>query len=79
MGKINHVFHEVEMDYQFIEYRGGKGNKKLFAMELKDGAKAEVRDYILKEFESNLYIQENYKLNIKRLNRWWYSVYFAKK
>ena len=43
------------------------------------GLKITTRDFILKELQENEYIRENFKLNIKRLNRWWYSVYFDKK
>jgi hypothetical protein len=43
------------------------------------GLKVEVRDNVLKEIQEEEYIKENFKLNIRRLNRWWYSVYFDKK
>lgn len=46
---------------------------------MKAGLKVEVRDNALKEIQAEEYIKENFKLNIKRLNRWWYSVYFDKK
>lgn len=36
----------------------------------------ECRDYVLKKLQENAYIQKTFKLNIKRLNRWWYRVYF---
>lgn len=48
-------------------------------IEVKAGLKVEVRDNVLKEIQAEEYIEENFKLNIKRLNRWWYSVYFDKK
>ena len=41
--------------------------------------KFEVRDYYLEELKTNKIIQDNFNLNIKRLNRWWYSVYFDPK
>ena len=66
----------IEKEYQFIEYRMGKGSKKVFGCELKNGVKVEVRDFILKEMQSNEYITSRFQLNIKRINRWWYSVYF---
>ncbi len=49
------------------------------AVELKVGLKIRCRDYMLAKIKNETYIQENFKLNIKRLNRWWYSVYFAEK
>lgn len=49
------------------------------AIELKVGLKIECREDELNKIKNEPYIQENFKLNIKRLNRWWYSVYFAEK
>ena len=68
----------IEKTYEFLELRQGKGNKKIFTCKLEVGADIECRDYILKELQENAYIQKTFKLNIKRLNRWWYRVYFDK-
>ncbi len=65
-----------EKTYEYLELRQGKENKKIFTCELKVGTDIECRDYILKEIQQNVYIQKNFKLNVKRLNRWWYRVYF---
>lgn len=46
---------------------------------LEVGLKIECRDYIYQSLLQQKYIQDNFKLNVKRLNRWWYSVYFDKK
>lgn len=46
---------------------------RLYKIEV--GLKFNCRDYVLIELQDNHYIQQNFKLNIKRLNRWWYSVY----
>ena len=48
-------------------------------IEVKVGLKVEVRDNVLKQIQDEKYIADNFKLNIKRLNRWRYSVYFDKK
>jgi hypothetical protein len=48
-------------------------------LELIPGLKLEVNEKVLNNLVNEPYIQENFKLNIKRLNRWRYSVYFAKK
>lgn len=47
-------------------------------VEVKDGLKLEIRDNLLKIIQEEEYIKNNFKLNIKRINRWWYSVYFEK-
>lgn len=47
--------------------------------ELRVGLKISCREGTLNRLKNEPYIQENFKLNIKRLNRWWYSVYFAEK
>lgn len=46
---------------------------------LEVGLKIEIRDSTLEDLKNTPYIQENFKLKIKRLNRWWYSVYFDEK
>lgn len=51
-------------------------NHFIKAVKVEKGLKVDVRDYILKQWQEEPYIKENFKLNIKRLNRWWYSVYF---
>lgn len=43
------------------------------------GLKIKVRDFIYEQIINDTIIMENFKLNVKRLNRWWYSVYFDKK
>lgn len=48
-------------------------------VKIEKGLKVEIRDNTLKEIQADEYIKENFKLNIKRLNRWWYSVYFDNK
>ena len=47
-------------------------------MEVKHGLKLEIRDSLLKIIQEEEYIKNNFKLNIRRINRWWYSVYFEK-
>lgn len=55
-------------------------SNKLVAVEaLRVGLKLEVRENELKKLQNNECIREYFKLNIKRLNRWWYSVYFDEK
>jgi len=48
-------------------------------VEVKHGLKLEIRDSLLKIIQEEEYIKNNFKLNIRRINRWWYSVYFDKK
>ena len=43
---------------------------------IKVGLKIRVDQQMLDKLQSDDYIQSKFKLNIKRLNRWWYSVYF---
>lgn len=54
-------------------------HKIIGAVNLKVGLKLELRECELKKIQEIPYIKENFKLNIKRLNRWWYSVYFDNK
>lgn len=48
-------------------------------IELEVGLKIECREEVLNKLKCERYIQDNFQLNIKRLNRWWYSVYFAER
>ncbi len=50
-----------------------------YVVEISVGLMLRVRDFVLKEMQENEYIKENFKLNIRRYNRWWYGVYFDKK
>ena len=54
-------------------------NDKLTCVKLEHGLQLKVREDILNQFRLDPYIQVNFNLNIKRLNRWWYSVYFDMK
>ena len=46
------------------------------AVPIEVGLKIKMRDYVYKNLINNTDIQSKFKLNVKRLNRWWYSVYF---
>lgn len=52
---------------------------KVRVIEIKHGIKVEVRDYVYENLKNEKYIQDNFELNVRRLNRWWYSVYFKAK
>lgn len=43
---------------------------------IKVGLKIRVREKQLLELQQSETINKQFKLNIKRVNRWWYSVYF---
>lgn len=62
-----------------MEFIVSKVSNEPKAVEIQVGLKIRTRDFILREIQENEYIKENFKLNIRRLNRWWYSVYFDKK
>lgn len=49
------------------------------SIKLEVGLKIECRDTVYQNLLQEKYIQDNFKLNVKRLNRWWYSVYFDRK
>lgn len=51
----------------------------LFALKVQAGLKIKVTESYLKQLQSNEHIQSNFKLNIKRLNRWYWSVCFDEK
>jgi hypothetical protein len=65
-------------DYKLTIVKG-KDYEKVFAEEIKVGLKVEVREDIVSTLKNNEYIKDHFKLTVKRLNRWWYSVYFDKK
>lgn len=48
-------------------------------IKLEVGLKIKCRDNVYQNLLQEKYIQDNFKLNVKRLNRWWYSIYFDKK
>ncbi len=50
----------------------------IYAVPLQVGLKVKAREDALNKIKNEIYIQKNFKLNIKRLNRWWYSIYFDK-
>jgi hypothetical protein len=54
-------------------------SNNIICMPLIHGLKIEVRDTILDQIQENQFIKDNFQLNIRRLNRWWYSIYFDKK
>jgi hypothetical protein len=53
--------------------------KNPLTIKIEEGLKIEARESIYESLKNNPYIQNNFKLNVKRLNRWWYSIYFDKK
>lgn len=65
------------MDIQITEFNLSDNMIPVIKVEV--GLKVKVRDTVLKQLQEEKYIQDNFKLNILRLNRWWYSVYFDKK
>ena len=46
------------------------------AMKVEVGTKVVVRDFIYNEIIKNEYINNNFILKAKRLNRWYYDIYF---
>lgn len=58
----------------------GKGNSdKVFACRIEVGLKIEVNESVMNSLENMPYIQNNFKLNIKRLNRYRWSIHFDEK
>lgn len=66
-------------DSLVLDIREGKDNHSVFCWKIEVGVKLKVREDILKTLKEMSYIQKNFKLNIKCINRWWWSVYFAEK
>jgi len=62
-----------------IAHNVSSTSTSISAVELKVGLKIEVREEMLKKLQNEPYIIENFKLNIVRKNRWWYSIYFDNK
>ena len=60
----------------------GKGEseiEELRAVEIREGLKIKCKEDLLNLLKNDPYIIMSFVLNIKRLNRWWYSVYFKNK
>jgi hypothetical protein len=53
-------------------------NNSIQTISLKDN-RFKMRDTILEEYKNDPKITKVFKLNIKRLNRWWYDVQLEKK
>jgi len=56
-----------------------KNNNYQKIVPLEIGLKLTVNKEFLETLELNEYIKSNFKLNIKRLNRWYWSIYFDEK
>lgn len=67
---------EISKDCELV-FNYTPDKKGYTVVPLKVGTKIECRDFILEKIKNEPFIQDNFKLNVKRLNRWWYSVYFA--
>ena len=48
-------------------------------VDVKVGLKITVKEKTYNELINNEMLSTRFKLNIKRLNRWWYSIYFDNK
>ena len=53
-----------------------KNNNVRYSVQVTHGLTVEVRDYIYEEIVNDKWINENFNLNVTRLNRWWYKVNF---
>jgi hypothetical protein len=49
------------------------------AIEIRDGLKIEVKERVVNELLEHKELNEEFQLNIKRKNRWYWSVYFKAK
>ena len=56
--------------------RGKGNNEKVFAELIRFGLKVEVSEDVMNTIKEHPYIQSNFKLNIKRLNKYRWSIYF---
>ena len=62
-----------------ISGKGVSEIEKLRAVEIREGLKIKCKEDLLNLLKNDPYVIMNFVLNIKRLNRWWYSVYFQNK
>ena len=53
-----------------------KSNNIRYSVQVTHGLTVEVRDYIYEEIVNDKWINDNFNLNVTRLNRWWYKVNF---
>jgi hypothetical protein len=70
---------DLVSEYSLTIIKGKGNNEKIFAQQIEVGLKIEVKKDILEILKNHEYIKDHFTLNIKRLNRWIYSVYFDKK
>lgn len=68
---MQNVFYEADYIY------ANKDNAQVVCIEY--GLKVRVNKEGLELLQSSKEIADKYKLNIKRLNRWYYSVYFDRR
>ncbi len=49
------------------------------SIRIEDSLKIDVKESVYESLKNDSCLQENFNLKVKRLNRWWYSIYFEKK
>ena len=62
-----------------VSGKGVSEIEELRTVEIREGLKIKCKEDLLNLLKNDPYIIMNFVLNIKRLNRWWYSVYFKNK
>ena len=62
-----------------VSGKGVSEIEELRAVEIREDLKIKCKEDLLNLLKNDTYIIMNFVLNIKRLNRWWYSVYFKNK
>ena len=62
-----------------VSGKGVSEIEELRAVKIREGLKIKCKEDLLNLLKNDPYITMNFVLNIKRLNRWWYSVYFQNK
>jgi len=68
-----------QISFHITLVRGKGNNEKVFAELIRVGLKVEVSEDVMNTIKEHPYIQNNFKLNIKRLNRYRWSIYFDEK
>lgn len=74
---INGNFTDDEEDVFVIMNTDNQPKNMVSAYKITCGSKVEVRDYVYEEIINNEKLNKDFRMNVKRLNRWWYSIYFG--
>lgn len=72
-------WHEVPLDSTSVYVECKPNKEDISVIKIEHLTKIECREDVLNELQSSHLLLSKYRLGVKRLNRWWYSVSFIDK